>query len=67
MHEGSKHLDVVDSIIATAITCESDGSEGLSSKDRVDLSKLYLKVRSLSWNHIIQVYKSHLSRGNPLN
>ncbi|XP_071715826.1 pre-mRNA-processing factor 39-2 [Rutidosis leptorrhynchoides] len=40
MHEGSKHLYVVDSIIAATITSDS---QGLSSKDREDLSLLYLK------------------------
>ncbi|MFS7931744.1 putative tetratricopeptide-like helical domain superfamily [Helianthus anomalus] len=43
LHEGSKHLDVVNDVVGTAITCGSDGSQGLSSKDREDLSKLYLK------------------------
>ncbi|KAI3709904.1 hypothetical protein L2E82_39672 [Cichorium intybus] len=40
MHEGSRHLKKMDRIMATTITCES---ENLSSKDREDLSLLYLK------------------------
>nr|GEX82257.1 pre-mRNA-processing factor 39 isoform X1 [Tanacetum cinerariifolium] len=43
IHEGSRHLDVLDSIVATAITCKSDGSQNLSLRDREDLSHLYLK------------------------
>ncbi|XP_023758120.1 pre-mRNA-processing factor 39-2 isoform X2 [Lactuca sativa] len=39
-HEGSRHLKKMDRIMATTITCES---ESLSSKDREDLSNLYLK------------------------
>ncbi|KAK1420319.1 hypothetical protein QVD17_21824 [Tagetes erecta] len=70
MHEGSKHLDVLDHIIDTAITCEPDGSQGLSSKDREDLSNLYLKfvdycgtthdIRK-AWNRHIK-YFPHLIR-----
>lgn len=43
-HEGSRHLKKMDRIMATTITCES---ESLSSKDREDLSNLYLKVENL--------------------
>ncbi|KAL4563590.1 hypothetical protein LXL04_027634 [Taraxacum kok-saghyz] len=45
MQQGSRHLKVLDRIMATAITCGSnDRSEGLSYKDREDLSNLYLKL-----------------------
>ncbi|KAL8235984.1 hypothetical protein R6Q59_017065 [Mikania micrantha] len=69
MHEGSKHLDVVDHIINTAITCGSNGSQGLSSKDREDLSNLYLKfvdycgtthdIRK-AWNRHIKYFPHHI-------
>ncbi|KAI3741511.1 hypothetical protein L1987_59185 [Smallanthus sonchifolius] len=75
MHEGSKHLDVVDHIMDTAITCGSDGSRGLSSKDREDLSNLYLKfvdycgtthdIRK-AWNRHIK-YFPHLIRSTFLH
>lgn len=82
MHEGSRHLNVVDPIMATAITCGSDGSQGLSSKDREDLSHLYLKfvdycgtthdIRK-AWNrhiksfpHLIRSTSSHKSPSNQL-
>ncbi|KAK9056019.1 hypothetical protein SSX86_027106 [Deinandra increscens subsp. villosa] len=75
MHEGSKHLDLVDQVIGTAITCGSDGSRGLSSKDREDLSKLYLKfvdycgtthdIRK-AWNRHIK-YFPHLIRSTFLH
>ncbi|KAI7730343.1 hypothetical protein M8C21_025100, partial [Ambrosia artemisiifolia] len=55
MHEGSKHLDVVDDLVETAITCGSDGTQGLSSKDREGLSNLYLKfVDYCGTNHDIR-------------
>ncbi|XP_076960367.1 pre-mRNA-processing factor 39-2-like [Bidens hawaiensis] len=63
LHEGSKHLDAVDHIVDTALTSGSDSSQGLSSKDREDLSNLYLKfvdycgtthdIRK-AWNHHIK-------------
>ncbi|KAI3800696.1 hypothetical protein L1987_28790 [Smallanthus sonchifolius] len=75
MHEGSKHLDVVDHIMDTAITCGSDRSKGLSSKDREDLSNLYLKfvdycgtthdIRK-AWNRHIK-YFPHLIRSSFLH
>ncbi|XP_024963476.1 uncharacterized protein LOC112503718 isoform X2 [Cynara cardunculus var. scolymus] len=82
LHEGSRHLNVVDPIMATAITCGSDGSQGLSSKDREDLSHLYLKFVDYcgtthdigkAWNrhiksfpHLIRSSSSHKSPSNQL-
>ncbi|XP_045825655.1 uncharacterized protein LOC123917840 isoform X3 [Trifolium pratense] len=43
MHGGQKHIDVMDSMIAGALSPRSDGSEGLSSEDAEDISNLYLE------------------------
>lgn len=44
MHGGKKHMDVIDSIIAGALSPKSDGSQGLSAEDAEDISNLYLEV-----------------------
>lgn len=44
MHEGSKYMTVVDSIIANTITSRPDISQSLSTKDKEELSCLYLEV-----------------------
>ncbi|CAL5214251.1 unnamed protein product [Lathyrus oleraceus] len=43
MHGGKKHMDVIDSIIAGALSPKSDGSQGLSAEDAEDISNLYLE------------------------
>lgn len=37
-------MNIIDSIVADAISAESDVSQGLSTKDREDISSLYLEV-----------------------
>jgi hypothetical protein len=39
MHEGPRHINVVESVIANAI------SQGLDAKDAEDISSLYLEVK----------------------
>lgn len=51
MHEGSKHINAVDSIVANAIATGPD-IHSLSAKDREDLSCLYLEVR-ISFEEIL--------------
>lgn len=53
MHEGSKYMNVVDSIIANAMTSSPDVSQGLSTKDKEELSCLYLEVGT--WLEVIFV------------
>ncbi|KAL5053685.1 hypothetical protein RYX36_034367 [Vicia faba] len=43
MHGGKKHMDVIDSIIAGALSPKSDISQGLSAEDAEDISNLYLE------------------------
>lgn len=43
MHGGTKHMAVIDSIIADTISPRS-GSQGLSAEDAEDISNLYLEV-----------------------
>ncbi|KAK7399727.1 hypothetical protein VNO78_10916 [Psophocarpus tetragonolobus] len=43
MHGGTKHMAVIDSIIADTISPRSDGSQGLSAEDAKDISNLYLE------------------------
>lgn len=45
MHGGKRHLNVVDSIVAKAISPESGVSDGLNAKDAEDISSLYLEVK----------------------
>ncbi|WOG89704.1 hypothetical protein DCAR_0208942 [Daucus carota subsp. sativus] len=47
MHEGSKYMTVVDSIIANTITSRPDISQSLSTKDKEELSCLYLEYVDL--------------------
>ncbi|TKY60102.1 Pre-mRNA-processing factor 39 [Spatholobus suberectus] len=65
MHGGTKHMDVIDSIIADTISPRSDGSQGLSAEDAEDISNLYLEfvdycgtihdVRK-AWNRHIKLF-----------
>ncbi|KAK7359154.1 hypothetical protein VNO77_01101 [Canavalia gladiata] len=65
MHGGTKHITVIDSIIADAISAKSDGSQGLSGEDAEDISNLYLQfvdycgtihdVRKV-WNRHIKLF-----------
>lgn len=43
-HEGASQVNMVESIIVDAIAPGSDKSEGLNSKDREDISCLFLEV-----------------------
>nr|KYP76874.1 Pre-mRNA-processing factor 39 [Cajanus cajan] len=43
MHGGTKHMAVIDSIIADTISPRSDGSQGLNAEDAEDISNLYLE------------------------
>lgn len=45
MHGGKRHLNVVDSIVAKAISPESGVSDGLNAKDAEDISSLYVEVK----------------------
>lgn len=45
MHGGKRHLNVVDSIVATAISPQSSVSDVLNAKDAEDISSLYLEVK----------------------
>ncbi|KAM1235269.1 hypothetical protein ACFX2J_004753 [Malus domestica] len=47
MHGGKRHLNVVDSIVAKAISPESGVSDGLNAKDAEDISSLYLEFVDL--------------------
>uniref|UniRef100_A0A5B6ZIY4 Uncharacterized protein n=1 Tax=Davidia involucrata TaxID=16924 RepID=A0A5B6ZIY4_DAVIN len=70
MHGGQRQLNVVDSVIANAISRGPDLSHGLSTKDLEDISLLYLKfvdhcgiihdVRN-AWNRHIKLFP-HLIR-----
>ncbi|XP_017408166.1 pre-mRNA-processing factor 39-2 isoform X3 [Vigna angularis] len=65
MHGGTKHMAVIDSIIADTISPRSDGSQGLSAEDAEDISNLYLEfvdyigtihdVRK-AWNRHIKLF-----------
>lgn len=44
MHGGKKNIDVIDSVIADALSPRSDGSQGLSAEDSENISNLYLEV-----------------------
>lgn len=44
MHEGPRHINVVESVIANAISQAPDVSQGLDAKDAEDISSLYLEV-----------------------
>lgn len=45
MHEGPKHRNVVESVIADAISSGLSVSQGLNAKDAEDISSLYLEVK----------------------
>ncbi|XP_027919357.1 uncharacterized protein LOC114177943 isoform X2 [Vigna unguiculata] len=65
MHGGTKHMAIIDSIIADTISPRSDGSQGLSAEDAEDISNLYLEfvdyigtihdVRK-AWNRHIKLF-----------
>ncbi|KAH1236900.1 Pre-mRNA-processing factor 39 [Glycine max] len=65
MHGGTKHMAVIDSIIADTISPRSDGSQGFSAEDAEDISNLYLEfvdycgtihdVRK-AWNRHIKLF-----------
>lgn len=46
VHEGTKQLSIVDSIIANAISPVSDVPQDLDVKDRESISLLFLEVRA---------------------
>lgn len=45
MHGGSRHINVVDAVVTDAISPGTNVSQGLSAKDREDISSLYLEVK----------------------
>ncbi|KAG5015476.1 hypothetical protein JHK85_021612 [Glycine max] len=65
MHGGTKHMAVIDSIIADTISPRSEGSQGFSTEDAEDISNLYLEfvdycgtihdVRK-AWNRHIKLF-----------
>ncbi|KAM7500629.1 hypothetical protein LguiA_025043 [Lonicera macranthoides] len=74
-HEGSRHLNVVDPILANAIAPCPDVSQGLGTKDQEDLSCLYLEFVDLwgtnhdirkAWNRHINLFP-HLMRTTSYN
>ncbi|XP_019190196.1 PREDICTED: pre-mRNA-processing factor 39 isoform X2 [Ipomoea nil] len=74
MHDGAKQLSIMDSIITTAISPLSDGSQGLDIKDREYISTLFLEFVDLcgtvhdvkkAWNLHIKLFPQ-LIRVNPL-
>ena len=44
VHGGTKHMTLIDSIVADALSSRSDESQGLSTDDAEDISNLYLEV-----------------------
>ncbi|KAF3449858.1 hypothetical protein FNV43_RR05937 [Rhamnella rubrinervis] len=65
IHGGKQHISVVDTIIANAVSPESDVSQGLNVKDAEDVSRLYLEFVNLcgtidevrnAWNRHIQLF-----------
>ncbi|KAG8365591.1 hypothetical protein BUALT_Bualt18G0121700 [Buddleja alternifolia] len=70
MHEGGSQINVVDSIIADAISPGSDEYEGFTAKDREDISCLFLEFVNLcgtvqdvrkTWNRHVKLFP-HLLR-----
>ena len=45
MHGGPRHINLVDAVVANAISPGTDVSQGLSAKDGEDISSLYLEVK----------------------
>lgn len=45
VHGVPKLINLVDPIVANAISLKADVSQGWSEQDRVDISTLYLKVK----------------------
>jgi hypothetical protein len=45
MHEGPRHINVVEPVIANAISQGPGVSQGLDAKDAEDISSLYLEVK----------------------
>lgn len=43
-HDGANHVNIIDSIIADAISPGLDGKEGLDAKDRETIACLFLEV-----------------------
>nr|WAU86874.1 birch protein [Betula platyphylla] len=70
MHEGPRHINVVESVIANAISQAPDVSQGLDAKDAEDISSLYLEqfvdlcgtIHDLSraWNQHIRLFPHSL-------
>ncbi|CAK9139280.1 unnamed protein product [Ilex paraguariensis] len=73
MHEGSRQVNTVDYIIASAISPGPDASQGLSTKDREEISCLYLEFVDLcgtihdvnkAWHRHMKLFP-HLTRTAP--
>ncbi|ONI10882.1 hypothetical protein PRUPE_4G074100 [Prunus persica] len=71
MHGGKRHLNVVDSIVATAISPQSSVSDVLNAKDAEDISSLYLEFVDLCgtihevrkvWNRHVRLFPSSTRR-----
>ncbi|XP_059437546.1 pre-mRNA-processing factor 39-2 isoform X3 [Corylus avellana] len=69
MHEGPRHINVVESVIANAISQGPGVSQGLDAKDAEDISSLYLEFVDLcgtihdltrAWNRHIRLFPHSL-------
>ncbi|XP_062162711.1 pre-mRNA-processing factor 39-2 isoform X3 [Alnus glutinosa] len=69
MHEGPRHINVVESVIANAISQGPGISQGLDAKDAEDISSLYLEFVDLcgtihdlmmAWNRHIRLFPHSL-------
>ena len=47
MHEGTRHINMVDTVIANAISPGPGIFQGLNGKDAEDISNLYIEVKIL--------------------
>ncbi|XP_065878655.1 pre-mRNA-processing factor 39-2 isoform X2 [Euphorbia lathyris] len=65
MHRGSRHINVIDSIVANAICPQPGGSQALSPEDGEEISRLYLEFVDLcgtvcdvrkAWNRHIRLF-----------
>ncbi|CAN1230473.1 Pre-mRNA-processing factor 39-2 [Linum grandiflorum] len=49
-HKGSRHINIVNSVVADALSVSSSSSKGLSTQDGEDISRLYLEFVDLCGN-----------------
>ncbi|XP_042038889.1 uncharacterized protein LOC121784736 isoform X2 [Salvia splendens] len=69
IHEGASHLNIINSVIADAISPGLDENEGLDAKDRENLSCLFLEFVNLcgtlhdikeAWNRHVKLFPQSL-------